>query len=40
MTSDDPVDVTAISIIITMRNSPVRPSNLCATTGGTRPERK
>ena len=37
MISDDPVEVTAIRIMITTRISPVLPINLCATIGGTKP---
>ena len=35
--SADPVDVTAIRIMIRMRNSPAFPRRVCATTGATRP---
>ena len=37
MTSAEPVDVTAIRIMIRIRISPVLPINLWATIGGTRP---
>lgn len=37
MTSAEPVDVTAIRIMMMMMNSPVRPSSFWATTTGTSP---
>ena len=37
ITSADPVEVTAIRIIIKINISPVFPINLCATIGATKP---
>ena len=37
MTSADPVEVTAMSMRISIRNSPVFPMSLCATAGATKP---